>query len=409
MLASSWSLERLTGISKPDFSRQYFGYRRMLSSDHDSSRFQDLITLDDVDEILGTRALRVPLVWIVKDGKPVPEWDYTTSSAAQFDHTEGYVDSGRVSRCFSDGASVVMRQMQRYWQPLADFAADMAADIGHGTRVNGYITPHQSQGLRPHYDDHDVFILQIDGRKEWFEYSHDADLPVPQQSSMMVGRGQEEAEDARPEVTGSVILEPGDVLYIPRGSVHAARALQDLSFHLTLSVLAVTVLDLAESLASASVQQRGMRQGLPIGFAADPEKFVDQSLPEVLHQLSSFGTEADRQDLGWALTKRRFAELPDSPVRPFAQYRCARDLSPQTLLRRRSRLLWQLSKRDDRLELRLRDRTLRFSPSQEPLVRRLMSADEISVAQAVRLSEDTDSAFQVVRDLVRECVIESFS
>lgn len=409
MPTSSWSLERLTGISKHDFGQQYFGQRRMLFQHHDGGRFNDLITIDDMDEILATRALRVPLVWIVKDGKPVPEREYTTSSAAQFDHTEGYVDSGRVSRCFSDGASVVLRQMQRYWEPLADLAANIAADIGHGTRVNGYITPHQSQGIRPHYDDHDVFILQIDGRKEWYEYSHNGDLPVPQKSWMTMGRSWQEAERAKAEVTSSVILEPGDVLYIPRGSMHAARALEDLSFHVTLSVLAVTALDLAESFAAASIRQRGMRQSLPAGFADDPEKSVDQSLPEVIAQLSSFASEADRAELGWILTKRSHAELHDSPVRPFAQYRCARDAGPQTMLRRRARLLWQLCTGDDRLELRLRDRTLRFSSSHEHLVTRLMVGEEISVAEAVRLSDDADAAFRVVQGLVRECVIESFS
>jgi len=36
--------------------------------------------------------------------------------------------------------------------------------------ANVYITPPNSQGFAPHYDDVDVFILQVEGRKLWKLY-----------------------------------------------------------------------------------------------------------------------------------------------------------------------------------------------------------------------------------------------
>jgi NAD(P)-dependent dehydrogenase (short-subunit alcohol dehydrogenase family) len=43
----------------------------------------------------------------------------------------------------------------------------LAADLGHPTQVNAYITPPSSRGFSPHYDVHDVFVLQVAGEKHW--------------------------------------------------------------------------------------------------------------------------------------------------------------------------------------------------------------------------------------------------
>ena len=47
-----------------------------------------------------------------------------------------------------------------------------------------YITPADAQGFAPHYDDVDVFILQVEGRKLWRLYdSISEDTVLPEVSS----------------------------------------------------------------------------------------------------------------------------------------------------------------------------------------------------------------------------------
>ena len=36
--------------------------------------------------------------------------------------------------------------------------------------ANVYLTPPGTQGFAPHYDDVDVFLLQLEGKKEWRVY-----------------------------------------------------------------------------------------------------------------------------------------------------------------------------------------------------------------------------------------------
>ena len=66
-----------------------------------------------------------------------------------------------------DGATLVLQALHRTWPPLVEFGARLAAELGHPVQINAYITPPQNQGFAPHYDVHDVFVLQIAGRKRW--------------------------------------------------------------------------------------------------------------------------------------------------------------------------------------------------------------------------------------------------
>ena len=42
-----------------------------------------------------------------------------------------------------------------------------------------YITPAGDLGLQPHYDDVEVFILQLEGKKHWCLYQLTVPLPAP--------------------------------------------------------------------------------------------------------------------------------------------------------------------------------------------------------------------------------------
>ena len=46
-------------------------------------------------------------------------------------------------------------------------ARRLRTELGHPVQINAYITPPQNQGFAPHYDVHDVFVLQVAGRKQW--------------------------------------------------------------------------------------------------------------------------------------------------------------------------------------------------------------------------------------------------
>ena len=127
--------------------------------------------------------------------------------------------------------------------------------LGKPVRANAYFTPPRAQGLEPHYDDHDVLVLQISGTKRW-RIHHEVKWP---RRPMAEALPREYLKAQPMELT----LAPGDVLYLPRGFVHEAAALDSASLHLTLSLHAATWADVFTRLVE---MDEALGEPLPVGF-----------------------------------------------------------------------------------------------------------------------------------------------
>ena len=57
--------------------------------------------------------------------------------------------------------------------------------------------------------------------------------------------------------TIDAVLRPGDALYLPRGFLHSAEALGDVSAHLTVGIHVVTRQALVEALLAEAEDERG--------------------------------------------------------------------------------------------------------------------------------------------------------
>jgi bifunctional lysine-specific demethylase and histidyl-hydroxylase NO66 len=401
------SFEDLLGMSREKFESEYFAKRRHVSRAADTGRdFKDLLTLGDLDTILSQQQLRVPLVWVVQDGKQLDVAKYTTASAATFDQTPGYIDSAELYRCLRNGASLVFRQLARYWQPVQDLTRRLSDDIGLPVRANGYITPRESQGLLPHHDDHDVLILQMHGRKEWFEYTHNGDLPVPQKSWMTMNAQALERERAQAKVRGSVILEPGDVLYVPRGSMHAARALGSVSLHITIAVLAITYLDVLEALTKCAVNDRWFRRALPLGSGTEGAISSSAFASEVAEHLAEFVKDSDPVDVEWAARSHAYAEVIRPAVPVFSQYEQAVELSDATMVTVRPGLLYSLEKTKQSVDLRVGGRRISMPATTVGAVELLLSGRNVQVAELQDELTTQADRHKLVDVLLTEGVIE---
>lgn len=150
---------------------------------------------------------------------------------------DGSLDLARVRNDFADGYTVVLNGLEQYVRAIARLSHSIEVELNFPTRVNAYLTPPASEGFVPHYDPHDVLILQIQGSKVWHVYA-DADIPVHQ---MPLREGV--ATSGLP-LPMKLSMEVGDVLYIPRGRIHGAETRSEASIHLTVGIHAPTVLTL---------------------------------------------------------------------------------------------------------------------------------------------------------------------
>ncbi|XP_027700772.1 ribosomal oxygenase 1 [Vombatus ursinus] len=166
---------------------------------------------------------------------------------------------------YRDGCSLRLLCPQAFsavvWQVLSVLQEHFSSMVG----ANAYLTPPGSQGFAPHYDDIEAFVLQLEGRKLWRVYKpREQAEELPQFSSPNFG----------PQGLGKPVLqevlEPGDLLYFPRGFIHQAECEPGVhSLHLTLSTFQRNSWgDLLEPLLPAALQAAveedvEFRRGLP--------------------------------------------------------------------------------------------------------------------------------------------------
>lgn len=214
-------------------------------------RFAGLIASSDIDRILRFGRLRLPAdMLLVKASR---HYD------VNWINPDGTARSEQVRAAWDKGYSIVLNDVARYWEPVARFCAALQADLHHPVDANLYFTPPGTQGFDPHYDVMDVFVLQLEGVKDWSLWGRGRDLPLADEHAAI-----DAAAIGDPVWAGT--LGAGQALYIPRGHIHAARATDVASLHLTIGVKVVTWLDLIAAAADSARSDRRFREALPPGF-----------------------------------------------------------------------------------------------------------------------------------------------
>jgi hypothetical protein len=106
-----------------------------------------------------------------------------------------------------------------------------------------------------------VFAYQAEGEKTWRIYEARAEAPIAPAPP------GEEAEQWLIKSRGKVLFEahmqPGDVLYLPRGQYHDALTGAQASLHVTFGVSPATGLSLFKLLETVAAQDREFREFLP--------------------------------------------------------------------------------------------------------------------------------------------------
>lgn len=256
---------------------------------------EDLIALVKTNEFVYGRDLNVVTC---ADGK-----------TKEVVHEEGAPVTEKSMRAHLRSSTVQFFQPQRYVNALWKHMASLEADFDALWGANVYITPPLTQGLAPHYDDVDVFVLQCAGEKRWFV--HDAAEPY-QVLAMEYSEDLQRLGKKRMEV----VLRPGDLLYLPRGTTHYAKAEgNEHSVHITLSTHQnLTYYNFLESafskiLDAAASSEVKFRRGLPVGYLGGngtlgkancigPGRKMLSMSSELLHWIADEMANADPNESG---------------------------------------------------------------------------------------------------------------
>ncbi|KAM4528782.1 ribosomal oxygenase 1 [Fundulus diaphanus] len=132
---------------------------------------------------------------------------------------------------YESGCSVRLLNPQAFSFTVWNVLSILQEQFGTMAGANVYLTPPGTQGFAPHYDDIEAFVVQLEGKKHWRVYnprSENEVLPVFSSPNF------DQAEIGKPIL--DVVLEPGDLLFFPRGFIHQGNCLPDAhSLHITIS------------------------------------------------------------------------------------------------------------------------------------------------------------------------------
>lgn len=219
-------------------------------------KFRRLLPWDSLNEILMAHRLDYPRLRLMQDGKSLPTSSYIKyasggkgkASIPRLLHVE-------LANQLRNGATLVLDAVEELHKPIRDLACGLERIFHERVQINCYAGWRVSRGFDLHWDDHDVFIIQVAGRKRWSVYGMTTQYPLK-------GGG-----DAIPKPTHdpiwSEVLEDGDLLYIPRGWWHVAVPLDEPTLHLTVGIHNRTGLDFFQWFKERIQTSETYRKDLP--------------------------------------------------------------------------------------------------------------------------------------------------
>ena len=326
--------------------------------------------------------LRYPGFRLVKAGERLRVGDYTIDVPWRPTPFTGTADVERVLAEWERGATIVLQGLHLTRPSVGAFCRSIEETLGHPAQANAYYTPRAAQGLPVHHDTHDVFVLQVAGKKRWLVYEPALELPLKDQRYSEELGGPGAAVEDR-------VLRPGDMLYLPRGWLHEALTSDTDSLHLTIGVNVVTWLDAFKAALDELREDVRFRRSWQSGNGT--------------HEL----VEALGERLGSEDVERRAREKLIRSRRPIRegqlrQLRALDDLGTETELERNPTVLASFVERNGAVSLVFEGRELTFPAHVREEVAAITGAEEPFTASQLPGSLDDEGRLVLVRRLVRE-------
>ena len=400
------ALARLVSVDDHTFADDHWGRRPLLSRASDlPGPFDDLMTTAAVDELIARRGVRTPFARMAKDGALLDKAQFTASGGFGAEMPD-QLDSASILTAFADGHTLVLQGLHRLWPPLIDFVRDLVDDIGHPAQVNAYITPASSKGFSPHYDVHDVFVVQISGEKRWILHPPVHTHPLSNQPWSDRRNAVEDRARETPAV--DTVLRPGDCLYLPRGWIHSAEALGETTIHLTLGVASFNRYDVARNLFDALQDDAALRTPLPAGIdLSDADAVlphVDRVVDDLVARLGDIKNDPTaRRRIAERLGRRLVEITRPEPVTPLRTVEAINTLDADSMVTWRQGLSARTSRDGDKIHLGLRAKTVSLPIEAADAIEQLQHGKPTRIADLAGL--DTNSAIVVARRLLREGIV----
>jgi ribosomal protein L16 Arg81 hydroxylase len=225
------------------FFAEHWDQTPVLIARDDRDHFRDVVDLEELDRLVTSARIPVTNLNLARGDSPLPFASYSQGSL---------VDQARVLALHREGATIILRAVEQ-WSPALNRLRIAAEELFQlEAQINVYLTPASEKSTPPHWDTHDLVVLQIEGSKRWRLYEGRRTFPLSDEPFRI-------GEEAVSEDYREVVLHAGDTLYLPRGVIHEPVA-EGYSAHVSIGVHTLRVYDLLE----VALRMLAAREGSPL-------------------------------------------------------------------------------------------------------------------------------------------------
>ncbi|MGQ0558170.1 MAG: cupin domain-containing protein [Sphingosinicella sp.] len=373
----------ISPVTPAAFLKNHYEHEPLINIRGETERYADLLTLETLDQFIASADLREGMIDLTSQKERIARDSYVDSN--------GKVNPVSVAELYMRGATIILPHLHESLFNLGEFCRSLEEVFSCHVQTNIYLTPQISsdgtsnQGFPPHYDNHDVFVMQLSGAKAWRFYDTPIKIPF---------RGEEfQAGRHQPgEVSRTFTLAAGDCVYIPRGLMHDAENVGEApSLHITVGLITKTWADLLlESISELALSEPDFRRSLPPGFSQ--REYDREKARTHFNRLTRLIGDRASMDSAFDLLADNF--LRGRKPNVAGVIGSAHQIQPGDRFRRRRYVPWNVAEDEGRLVLIGPGGDLDLKPEDGDALDIIMSGESFTAAELA-----SDEALDLIKTL----------
>jgi ribosomal protein L16 Arg81 hydroxylase len=309
------NFEQVVGSVGTDRFLSEYWTKKPLYLKGEAGRFANVFSWNDLNQIIAWHPPPQPQLRLFQEGSMVDLRRYIDGPVGNL-----RLNPGGLMALLAQGATMIMDGVQEVSASIHDLTASFEGALSCTCAANLYAGWRTQKGFNVHWDAHEVFALQLAGRKRWQVFAPTRLDPLA-----------DDIETAQPPKAPPIwegILSDGDALYLPRGFWHVAYPLDEPSLHMTWSAHTFTGVEFLQWWMRTLRQHPETRASLT--RLTDP-----QARKAYAAKLASFLTASAQGDpLDQFLRAQQAVRRPRPRIRlPHAPLEQNAPLAPQTAIR----------------------------------------------------------------------------
>jgi ribosomal protein L16 Arg81 hydroxylase len=267
------------------FFAEYEG-KKPLHLKGSADKFAKVMSWPALNDLLGQAT-----IWssgslnLVLDKQMLPAASYCAAAPGRDGGQVLRPDPDKVKDCLRRGATLVANDIDHLSAGLTAFANAMETALQGKVQGNLYLSSKRRQGFAAHFDTHDVYAVHVEGTKTWHVYAGRATDPIAH--PMFKSLPPEHHEKAKGELLMEVKMEPGDLLYLPRGQYHDALADDGGAVHIAFGVTYPIGIDVLTFLFDRMLAEPAFRANLPRAGQPGSERALAERLAILAGRISA--------------------------------------------------------------------------------------------------------------------------